>query len=321
MPATLSPITARAIGFVGDHRAAAEGLGRALADDVNDPDRFATVLRSGLAGLADPDYRAGMLRIAPGIGDIHGVRWPLSEAVKRGFREATRSERTSSWLFIADRLLGEPKLEARWFAFGLLERLVLDDTERAWQMLRRAARDAGDWITVDALAHPVGTGVLNEAYRWAELEQLVYSPSRWERRLVGSTIATIPSIDRRHGRTPEVAAHGLGLIRELIGDAEPDVQKALAWALRSMAAIDRPATTAFIEAEAEQAAASDDGNRAWVIRDALSKIDSTDADRIRDRLAGVRRRAGSASTSRAAETAGRFGAGNLGRPMPEPPLA
>src|SRR6476661_3543448 len=117
----------------------------------------------------------------------------------------------------------------------------------------------------------------------------------------------MPYVDRRRGRDPEVAVHGLGLVRELIGDAEPDVQKALAWALRSMAAIDRPATTAFLEAEAEQAAASGDGNRAWVIRDALSKIDSTDADRIRDRLAGVRRRAGSASTSRAAETAGRFG--------------
>jgi 3-methyladenine DNA glycosylase AlkD len=321
MPATLSPITARAIGFVGDHRAAAEALGRALADEVNDPDRFAAVLRAGLAGLADPDYRAGTQRIAPGIGDIHGVRWPLSEAVKRGFREATRRERTSSWLFIADRLLREPKLEARWFAFGLLERLVVDDTERAWQLLRRAARDAGDWITVDALAHPVGRGVLNEAYRWAELEQLVYSPSRWERRLVGSTIATIPSVDRRRGRSAEVAGHGLGLIRDLIGDAEPDVQKALAWALRSMAAIDRPATTAFLEAESEQAAATGDGDRAWVIRDVLSKIDPVDADRIRDRLAGVRRRAGSLSTSRAAETARRFGAGILGRAMPEPPLA
>ena len=40
-----------------------------------------------------------------------------------------------------------------------------------------------------------------EPYRWAELEQLVYSPSRWERRLVGSTVATIPFIDRTTGRT------------------------------------------------------------------------------------------------------------------------
>ena len=321
MPSVASPATARAIVFVADHRPDAEALGRRLADETGDPDRFAEALRDGLAPLADPEYLAGAQRVAPGIGQLHGVRWPLTEAVKRGFREATRRERTSGWLLIVDRLLREPKLEARWFAFGLLERLVVDDTERAWQLIRRAARDAGDWITVDSLAHPVGTGILNEAYRWAELEQLVYSPSRWERRLVGSTVATIPFVDRRRGRTPEVAAHGLDLVRELIGDREPDVQKALAWALRSMAGVDPTATTAFLERETIEAEAAADGHRAWVIRDALPKLDPLDAARIRDRLAGIRRRAGAPSTSRAAETATRFAAGLLGHPMPEPPLA
>ena len=321
MPATASPITARAIELVADRRPDAEGLGRRLAEETADPDRFAEVLRAGFAALADPEYLAGQRRIAPGIGDLHGVRWPLIEAIKRGFRHATRRERTSSWLFVADRLLREPQLEARWFAFGLIERLIVDDTERAWQLVRRAARDAGDWITIDSLAHPVGTGVLNEEYRWAELEQLVYSPSRWERRLVGSTIATIPFIDRRRGREPSVVSHALGLIRELIGDAEPDVQKALAWALRSMAGVDRAATTTFLDAEATQAATDGDGHRASVIRDALSKLDPADADRIRTSLAGIRRRADAPATSRAAETASRFGAGLLGRPLPEPPLA
>ncbi|MBA2720732.1 MAG: DNA alkylation repair protein [Chloroflexi bacterium] len=316
----MSPTTARATDFVAAHRVGAENLGRRLADDVGDPDAFAAHLRQGLARLADPAYLAGQRRVAPGIGQIHGVRWPLIEGVKRGFRGATRGERTSSWLFLVDRLLGEPELEARWVAFGLLERLVVDDTERAWQLLRRAARDASDWITVDSLAHPVGTGVLNEAYRWAELEQLVYSPSRWERRLVGSTIATIPFIEHRRGRLPEVAGHGLGLIRELIGDAEPDVQKALAWALRSMALVDRAATTRFLDHESTIAAENEDGQRAWVIRDAMLKLDPADAARIRTRLGGVRRRPGAPPTSRASETASRFGAGLLGRPMPEAPL-
>ncbi|MEO5940104.1 MAG: DNA alkylation repair protein [Candidatus Limnocylindrales bacterium] len=321
MAATLGPVTARATALVADRRADAESLGQRLADETADPDRFAAVLREGLASLADPEYLAGQRRIAPGIGDLHGVRWPLIEAVKRGFRGATRRERTSGWLFIVDRLMREPKLEARWFAFGLLEHLIVDDTERAWQLLRRAARDAGDWITVDSLAHPIGKGVLNETYRWAELEQLVYSPRRWERRLVASTIATIPFVDRRRGREPEIATHGLGLIRELIGDAEPDVQKALAWALRSMAAVDQAATTAFLDGQASEAATAGDGHRAWVVRDALPKIDATAAARIRARLAGIRRRAGAPSTSRASETAARFGAGLLGGPMPEPPLA
>jgi 3-methyladenine DNA glycosylase AlkD len=320
MTATISPITARATALVADLRPAAEELGRSLADDLPDPAAFAAALRAGLESLADPEYLDGQRRIAPGIGRLHGVRWPLIEAVRRGFRETTRREGTAGWLEVADRLLREPELEARWFAFGLLERLVVDDTERAWQLIRRASRDAGDWITVDSLAHPVGKGILHESYRWAELEQLVFSPSRWERRLVGSTIATLPFVDHGRGRAPEVATHGLGLIGELIGDAEPDVQRALAWALRSMVGVDRAATTAFLETEATTAAAEQDGHRAWVIRDALVKLEPADAKEIRARLDGIRRRSDAPSTSRASAIAGRFGEGLLGRPIPEPPL-
>ena len=319
--ATLSPITAEANAFVADRRSDAEALGHRVAAELGDPDAFTRMLGAWLDDLSDPAYLEGQRRIAPGIGALHGVRWPLIEAVKRGFREATRRERTSDWLFVADRLLRVETLEERWFAFGLLERLVVDDTERAWQLLRRASREAGDWITVDSLAHPVGKGVLNEPYRWAELEQLVFSPSRWERRLVGSTIATMPHVDHRLGRDPEVARHGLGIVRDLIGDDEADVQKSLAWALRSMAGVDLAATTTFLRDEAEIAAAADDGHRAWVIRDALVKLDPLDAEGIRSRLEGIRRRTGSPATSRAAEAAAQFGGGYLGMPMTEPPLA
>jgi len=203
-----SPVTLRAVAFVAEHKPAAEDLGRSLAELTGDPEAFARALNEGLATLADPEYLEGQRRIAPGIADVIGIRWPLIEAVKRGFRESTRGDRTSTWLFVADRLLREPPLEPRWFSFGMLERTIEDEPERTWQLVRRAAREASDWITVDALAHVAGKGILNEAYRWAELEQLVYSPSRWERRLVGSTVATTPFVDHRRGREPIVAANG-----------------------------------------------------------------------------------------------------------------
>ena len=301
-----SATTDRAVEFVAAHKPDAEALGRALADQVGDPDAFAHVLAGGFRRLADPDYLQGALRIAPGIGTIYGVRWPLSAAVERGFRDATRRDGTAGFLEIAARLFAEPELEPRWFAFGLLGRILADDTERAWQLLRRAAREAGDWITVDSLAHPVGRGIVLEPYRWAELEGLVFSPSRWERRLVGSTVATLPFVDRRAGRTPAVSDHGLDLVGELIGDREPDVQKALAWALRSLTLVDREAVLAFVEAQTEIAASTGDGNRAWVLRDTLAKLPTDAAARIRGRLEGIRRRANEPSTSRAAATAARF---------------
>jgi 3-methyladenine DNA glycosylase AlkD len=319
-PAT-SEVTARAVAFVAEHKPAAETLGASLADLINDPDAFATALNTGLQRLADPEYLAGQQRIAPGIGAVHGVRWPLIAAVARGFRNASHQERPTPLLFVADRLFAERELEARWFAFGLLERTLPLETERTWQLLRRAAREAGDWITVDDLAHPYAKGIAAEPYRWAELEQLVFSPSRWERRLVGSTIATMTHVDRKRGRDPLVATRALPLLGQLMGDAEPDVQKALSWAYRSLAPIDSAATTAALRDETERAAATGDGHRAWVIRDTLEKLDLAVADEFRGMLAGIRKRADAPTTSIAAETAARFGELPDPTTHPEPPLA
>ncbi|HEY8637372.1 MAG TPA: DNA alkylation repair protein [Candidatus Limnocylindrales bacterium] len=317
---TGSEVTARAVAFVAARSESAEALGASLAEFANDPDGFATALTRGLASLADPDYLAGQQRIAPGIGTIHGVRWPLLAAVERGFRNETKGERSTPLLFIADRLFHEPELEARWFAFDLLERTLADETERTWQLLRRAAREAGDWITVDSLAHPYGVGIAAEPYRWAELGQLVYSPSRWERRLVGSTIATMTHVDRRRGRDPEVVRQALPLLASLMGDAEPDVQRALAWAYRSLTVVDRQATEAALRDETELAVRTGDGHRAWVIRDTFSKLDPATADELRSRLAGIRKRPGAPATSAAAETAAEFGALPDPTTLPQPPL-
>jgi 3-methyladenine DNA glycosylase AlkD len=295
-------------------------LGAALAGTLGDPDAFARELSAAFAGLADADYRAGQAFIAPGIGPTHGVRTPLQVAVRRAFERASRRASTSELLFVADRLLHVPEREARWFAISTLERTVGREPERTWQLLRRAAADADEWITVDTLAHPYGKGVLGEEYRWAEIEQLTVSPSRWERRLVGSTIATIPFVNLRLGRAPAVIEHALPLLAALIGDREPDVQKALSWAYRSLTIVDLPSTTAALERQADVAAAQDDGHRAWVVRDSLKKLAAADAERIKSNLAGIRRRAGAPSTSEAAALADRFSGMGLGRPLPEPPL-
>jgi 3-methyladenine DNA glycosylase AlkD len=295
-------------------------LGRGLGAELSDPAGFAERLGAALRELADPEYRAGQAFVAPGIGPTHGVRTPLQVAVRKGFERASRRASTSELLLVADRLLREPEREAHWFAITTLQRTLGIEPERTWQLLRRAAAKADDWITVDTLAHPFGKGILAEPYRWAELEQLTVSPSRWERRLVGSTIATMPYVSRRAGREPEVAARSLPLLGTLIGDAEPDVQKALSWGYRSMALVDLPATTTALEREADLAAERGDGHRAWVVRDSLAKLAPSDASRLKERLAGIRRRAGAPSTSEAAELRSRFGAMGIGRPTPEPPL-
>lgn len=316
----ISPITARAVAFVADHRPAAEALGTSLGEHIHDPDRFAASLRAGLEGLADPDYLAGQHAVAPGLGTTLGVRRPLLIAIVRTFHQATRGDRPASLLFLADRLFREEPLEARWFAFALLERTLAADPERTWQLLRRAAREARDWMTVDDLAHPYARGVAAEAYRWAELEQLVFSPSRWERRLVASTIATMTHGKRRTARADDIVERALPLLGQLIGDDEPDVQKALGWAYRSLAQIDPERTAAALRAEAARAVEADDGHRAWVVRDSLAKLPEADAEDLRARLAGIRRRPGAPSSSAAAAMATRFGQLPDPRDHREPPL-
>jgi 3-methyladenine DNA glycosylase AlkD len=302
-----SPTTAAANAFVATHLDAAEALGHDLGALLDDPEAFVRRLHAGYQDLADPEYRAGQQFIAPGLTDPIGVRIPLATAIRRGMAKDLRATNPGSLLLLIERLLRDrPSLEQRLLAIGLLERTVEPDPERSWQLLRDVARQTHEWITVDALAHPFGKGILAEPVRWAEIEQLAYSPSRWERRLVGSTIATIPFVNRSLGRRPEVAARALPILANLIGDADADVQKALSWALRSTAIVDRRAVEDWLDAEASRAAQTGDGHRAWVIRDALVAIDPDRAAAIRARLAGIRRRAGAPSTSRAAATAMAF---------------
>ena len=314
-----SAITAAAREFVAEHLDQASALGLELGDLIDDPEIFAATVRSGYEALADPAYREGQLFIAPGLTDAIGVRMPLLSAVRRGISRRSRGVNPASLLWLAERLLrGRPPLEERLLAFELLERTIARDPERTWQILRQAASRAQEWITVDSLAHPYAKGILAEPVRWAEIEQLAYSSSPWERRLAGSTIATMPFVNRSAGREPEVAAHALPIVANLIGDADPDVQKALSWALRSMAVVDREAVAAFLERETETAVQTADGLRAWVIRDALQAVPAPRADSIRSRLAGIRRQAGARSTSAAAAVAAAFYGANPDTQRPGP---
>lgn len=311
-----SETTKRANQVVEELTPEARGLGLALVELIDYPDEFVVGLRDGLRRLGDPPYAAEQERVAPGTGSVFGVRAPLISAVQRQLRPALEQASPAAALWLAERLVVEEEREFVFFAQLCLERSLGPDPERSWQLMRRLARLATDWIRVDTLAALFAKGILLEPVRWAELEQLVYSSSRWERRLIGSTVAVLPLELAKPSRSRLAPAPALSLIHTLIGDADQNVQKALAWALRSWLEVDREGVRTLIRDEAAIAAATDDGNRAWVLRDALS-APSTEpqfALEIRERLVGVRRRPGSASTSVAADVAGRFmSAGGMGR--------
>ncbi|MDQ3870949.1 MAG: DNA alkylation repair protein [Chloroflexota bacterium] len=316
-----SPVTARARAFVAVRLPDALRLGRQLGAEITDPDRFAATLEQGLRSIADTDYQAGFSRMAPGVGPVLGVRAPLVAAVARGLRRALAESPAAYGIYLAERLIRSEFQEVRLFAHLAIARSLPDDPERSWQLIRRLARRATDWDSVDHLADLVGQGILLEPRRWAEVEQLVYSPHRWERRLVGSTLATLPFALPRDRRAELAGSPGLALIESLIGDNEPDVQKALSWALRSWREVDPTGVAALLRREARVAAETADGHRAWVIRDALSAQPPALAAEVRELLATVRRRAGAPSTSRAAELARMFSGLPGAHSLAEPPLS
>ena len=302
-----SEVTKRAQAFVAERLPDARGLGTALADLIDEPDDFVAVMREGLTRLADPAYAAEQERVAPGSGAVFGVRNPLMAAIARHVRPALNESSSSSALWLAERLATEEERELVLFSHEPLARSLPDDPERTWQLMRRLARRATDWISVDELAELFAQGVLLERFRWAELEQLVYSSDKWERRLVGATLARLPYELPKNARPTLKTSIGLTLIKSLIGDSEPDVQKSLSWALRSWNEVDQDGVAQFLRVEANTARANDDGNRAWVIRDALTwpGTDKGLAQEIRAQLEGVRRHGGP-STSDASAVARQF---------------
>ena len=293
--------------FVSERLVAAADLGAALGDCIEDPDSFVTATIAGLEGLADAIYQVEQERVAPGSGATIGVRWPLLHALERGLRPALRESSSSSVLWLAQRLSRAEPREVRLLALPCLARVLPEDPERAWQLLRRIAHASRDWISVDALAAVYAQGMLAEPFRWAELEQLVYSSQRMERRLVGSTLACLPHGLPRARRGGLEVAPALRLIEALLGDADDQVQKALSWALREWSRVDQPAVAQLLLREAGLAKATQDGNRAWVLRDALAHQPPEVAQQVRALSTGLRRRTGGPSTSRSAQVAAAFG--------------
>ena len=308
--ATRSPTNARAHVLVAERQAQARDLGSELAELIDDPERFVAVARRGLTALADSAYQAELARVVPGSTSAFGVRSPLLGTVARQLREPLAESSAASALWLAQRLADEDERELAFLGQRALSRALADDPERAWQLIRRMAHAAPDWIAVDSLAGLVAQGIILEPFRWAEVEQLVYSDHVWERRLVASTIATLPH-EWPSANRAELVVNGqrvLMMIKSLIGDDRPEVQKALAWALRSWHPVDPAPVETFIREEAERAVATDDGHRAWVLRDALSapSMPVPFAAEIRRLLASVRRRADQPSTSEAGQVARDF---------------
>ena len=241
-----SPVTAASHAFVAAHIDAARALGRSLADHVDEPATFVDAMRSGLESLADPVYLAGQRLVAPGIGPLLGVRLPLLEAVHRALTRELRGVRA---------VPGSSRSRKRWHA-----------TRSASCAGSPAGSSAACCPTIRSSPGRCSAGSPRTRTtgspwtRWPPRSQRASSSSRIAGRSwsswstapaagsAGSSARPWPrsrSWTATAGGPAEVVSSGLALVGLLIGDPEPDVQKALSWALRNLTIVDPGPVTAF----------------------------------------------------------------------------
>lgn len=295
--------------FVAAHRHEATALGERLADLIDWPDEYLAALTVGLEGLREPGYLEMVTRACPQTPARYLVRSALSEAIAKPIRAALREGSSIAAIQLAHVLVTADHRDLRLHAHEPLRRALPEDPEMSWQLMRRLGRSAEDWIATDSLADLWARGVLAEDFRWAELEQLLYSAQTYERRMVPATLATLPHRvpkARRESLRPTAVDRALELLRQLMGDAEVMVQKALSWAVREWSSVDPEAVATFLREETTIAASERDGARAWVIRDGLTKQPPAVAAELRSRLEGIHRNATAPSTSIASSQAAAF---------------
>ena len=156
-------------------------------------------IRAGLESLADPPTSRASGWSRPGSGRRSASACPCSRPSHRGPRRAScAGSGPPGSLPVAERA-GAQTRSASCAGSPAGSSAACCRTTRSGPGRCCAGwpREADDWITVDTLATPSARGILLEPYRWAELEQLVYSPSAAGS--AGSSarrIATIPFVDR-----------------------------------------------------------------------------------------------------------------------------
>lgn len=111
--------------------------------------------------------------------------------------------------------------------------------------VQRLGRGLTDWAGVDTFACYVAGPAWREGrIPTRQVNAWLRSKDRWRRR-AGVVCTVALNVRARGGRGD--AARTLAVCRQVIGDRDDMVVKALSWALRSLVEWDRPAVSAFLQ--------------------------------------------------------------------------
>ena len=110
--------------------------------------------------------------------------------------------------------------------------------------IRRLGRGLADWGSVDTFAcYLAGPAWRDGRLPTRQIHAWVRSRDRWQRRV--AVVCTVALNVRARGGRGDIP-RTLAVCREVVGDRDDMVVKALSWALRSLVAWDRGAVSAFL---------------------------------------------------------------------------
>ena len=208
-----------------------------------EPRRVADEVRARVASAGEPEYRAQIERLVPGIR-THGVRVPkLRElAAELARRKPTLDEACE----LLDELARDTQRDE--FLVGVF---VLAEQGKAlatleWKRFGRWLTKLDNWETCDQLAMGVAAPCVAAREELdSELLALTSAASPWTRRF---TLATAAALNQKGRERVDLT---LRICTELATSREPTLLKALAWALREAGDHDRARVRTFLEHNAE----------------------------------------------------------------------
>jgi len=198
----------------------------------------------GLRAAADPMRREHTLHYFPSRLELLGVSAPDMRRLLRPLARMLRSAPPSDVLRTARALLDTGVHEARQIAYEL----VGGRPDLVGKLDAAAVEALGqgndNWASVDAFSVSVaGPAWRDGGVSDADVLRWCGSGDRWWRRT--ALVSTVALNARSRGGRGDVV-RTLRMCRELAGDADPMVAKALSWALRALSTVDGAPVRKFL---------------------------------------------------------------------------
>lgn len=219
-----------------------------LAEHVEDPRAFRSALRQLLEETGNHAYRAGRAVLAEAPLRGYNTPQPVLRAIAAALREPAAAAPEAA-LTAADQLWRSRTFEEQLIAAQLLGLAAPDLPEKVLKRIERWLLDLDDYKIADGLAREGFFPLvrLNPARYLTDARGWATSPQKWARCFAVAALLPVAQ-DRKFEDVPAI----LSVLKEVMGDAEPDVRRGAVQVLRALSQRSPSEVRRFLRNQARQ---------------------------------------------------------------------